>query len=201
MEYENYPRSLTEARECGAKFYFTGKHCREGHLELRYTSCAECVVCRRAKSSARHEENKDEILAQMRKYSKEKYHSDEEHRLKILEWQKEYREQNREKRRESHRKYVRNNKERVKVGAIKYYYKRKKAVNAYSSDELTEFAFSEARELCNLRKEVTGYDWEVDHVVPLISDKVCGLHKWTNFAVIPASVNRSKRNVYWPDMP
>ena len=201
MDYTEYPKSLSEAQRLGEKFYFTGKPCKEGHLEPRYTSSAECVICRRAKSTARHNEKRDEILEQGRIRGKEKYHGDEKYRLKILEWQKQYREKNRELRRESQRRYVENNKEKVKVGAIKYYYKRKKAVNAYSSDELTEFAFSEARELCNLRKEVTGFDWEVDHVVPLISKKVCGLHKWTNFAVIPASVNRSKQNTYWPDMP
>ena len=201
MDYTEYPKSLSEAQRLGEKFYFTGKPCKEGHLEPRYTSSAECVICRRAKSTARHNEKRDEILEQGRIRGKEKYHGDEKYRLKILEWQKQYREENRELRRESQRRYVENNKEKVKVGAIKYYYKRKKAVNAYSSDELTEFAFSEARELCNLRKEVTGFDWEVDHVVPLISKKVCGLHKWTNFAVIPASVNRSKQNTYWPDMP
>ena len=201
MDYTEYPKSLSEAQRLGEKFYFTGKPCKEGHLEPRYTSSAECVICRRAKSMVRHNEKRDEILEQMKIRGKEKYHGDEKYRLKILEWQKQYREKNRELRRESQRRYVENNKEKVKVGAIKYYYKRKKAVNAYSSDELTEFAFSEARELCNLRKEVTGFDWEVDHVVPLISKKVCGLHKWTNFAVIPASVNRSKQNTYWPDMP
>ena len=201
MDYTEHPKSLSEAQRLGEKFYFTGKPCKEGHLEPRYTSSAECVICRRAKSMVRHNEKRDEILEQMKIRGKEKYHGDEKYKLKILEWQKQYREENRELRRESQRRYVENNKEKVKVGAIKYYYKRKKAVNTYSSDELTEFAFSEARELCNLRKEATGFNWEVDHVVPLISKKVCGLHKWTNFAVIPASVNRSKQNTYWPDMP
>lgn len=31
--------------------------------------------------------------------------------------------------------------------------------------------------------------------------KDCGLHAHTNLQVIPASVNRSKNNRCWPDMP
>lgn len=47
----------------------------------------------------------------------------------------------------------------------------------------------------------TGLKHDIDHVVPLISDIVCGLHVEANLSVIPASVNRGKRNRYWPNMP
>ena len=42
--------------------------------------------------------------------------------------------------------------------------------------------------------------WEVDHIVPLQSPIVCGLHVEHNLQVIPASKNRSKHNRHWPDM-
>jgi hypothetical protein len=201
MNHEDLPKSLSEAIKAGSRFYFTGAPCKKGHLEPRYTSSAECIVCRKSKSSSRHKEKREEILRSTRIKSREKYNNDEEYRLKILAWQKEYREQYRDRRIESQRKYVENNRDKVRVNSLKYQYKRKAALTAYYTDELTEFAFEEARELCKLREESTGFSWEVDHVVPLISHKVCGLHNWTNFAVIPASENRSKQNRYWPDMP
>ena len=41
----------------------------------------------------------------------------------------------------------------------------------------------------------------VDHVVPLKSDVVCGLHVHANLQLLDKSLNSSKNNRSWPDMP
>lgn len=63
------------------------------------------------------------------------------------------------------------------------------------------FFMSEAYHLAQLRTKATGIAWAVDHIVPLNSRYVCGLHVEHNLAVIPARANSSKGNRYWPDMP
>lgn len=44
-------------------------------------------------------------------------------------------------------------------------------------------------------------DLEVDHIVPLVSKIVCGLHCPANLAAVPPPYNRAKGNKYWPNMP
>lgn len=63
------------------------------------------------------------------------------------------------------------------------------------------FFLDEAYSLAELRSKITGFSWHVDHVVPLISKLVCGLHAHTNVRVIPGRINASKSNRHWPDMP
>lgn len=46
-----------------------------------------------------------------------------------------------------------------------------------------------------------GAAFHVDHIVPLNSDNVCGLHSHDNLAVLPAFINMAKGNRTWVDMP
>ncbi|WP_201401900.1 hypothetical protein [Kaistia sp. 32K] len=49
--------------------------------------------------------------------------------------------------------------------------------------------------------QLTGIEFEVDHVVPLTSRLVCGLHWEGNLQLLTRSANASKGNRHWPDMP
>jgi 5-methylcytosine-specific restriction endonuclease McrA len=62
-------------------------------------------------------------------------------------------------------------------------------------------AIEELYALAAKMTEETGVRHEVDHIVPLTSDRVCGLHVEHNLKVITGDDNRSKSNRYWPKCP
>lgn len=56
------------------------------------------------------------------------------------------------------------------------------------------FFIQEAYRLAKLRTEMFGFKWHVDHIIPLRSESVCGLHTHDNLQVIPAVINLKKGN-------
>jgi hypothetical protein len=72
-----------------------------------------------------------------------------------------------------------------------------KAIPGWADLEKVKLMYEAARDLY----KKNGVSYHVDHVVPLVSDLVCGLHWEGNLQIITASENRSKGNRHWPDMP
>lgn len=61
--------------------------------------------------------------------------------------------------------------------------------------------WSEVDKIREVYRKAQQYGMEVDHVVPLQSPLVCGLHVWNNLQLLDRSLNGSKSNKEWPDMP
>lgn len=109
-------------------------------------------------------------------------------------------------------KWQRGNRERVRAIKAKHRKLHPEKGNAYSAQRkaaklravpkwANEFFIEEAYRLSALRTKMFGYPWHVDHIVPLQSKLVCGLHTHHNLQVIPGRLNNSKHNKWWPDMP
>lgn len=111
-----------------------------------------------------------------------------------------YRRANAETMRANSRAWAKNNAARANEITAARRSAKLRATPAWAGDELEKLVIGEAYRLAKLRTEMTWVVWHVDHMVPLRSDLVCGLHCAANLQVIPASVNHSKNNLQWPDM-
>ena len=76
-----------------------------------------------------------------------------------------------------------------------YQAKRKATILQRTPQWLTEddlWMIEQAYDLAKARTEMLGFEWHVDHVIPLQGKKVCGFHMPENLAVIPGSDNCKK---------
>ena len=56
-----------------------------------------------------------------------------------------------------------------------------------------ELVYQEAEMLNKMNPQM---NYEVDHIIPLKNNLVCGLHTHDNLQIIPAIENRSKKNIF-----
>lgn len=183
--------------------YFTGKPCPRGHIALRVDG--HCVECMKICTRNYYFNNKEKFPAYGRKHDennrekrKEKSRTwiskNREHMRRTV---KEWRKQNPEKTKEQHKRfYLRHPEAYAAINAEREAMKRK-AMPKWAN----HFFMREAYALAKLRTKTLGFKWSVDHIVPIKSKLVCGLHTDANLRVIPLIENSKKKNYYWPDMP
>lgn len=209
--------SKAKARELGMKKYFTGMPCRHGGYGERWVSGSTCTCPKCAGARAKYLEDNSKARADyFRKWREEneerakKLMKDyyDENREKIIAKSREYRKENSALVSNTKRRYYQRNREQVLEKRRKYCEDNKPLVRASAARrraaegarilrhdcELTHLIEREAYALARERREQTGVDWHVDHMVPLRGREVSGLHHWSNLQVIPADLNRHKHN-------
>lgn len=186
-----YPKTRTEAKQSGAKYYFTGEPCKHGHIALRKTKGA-CVECLKVEWQQGNEKRAE--------YFRE-YNRREDVKEKKNEWYQDNREvvierartRPAEKLREYRDTWKENNLVQVRASTKARRRKHKQATPPW----LTRKQKSEIRSLYEIAitmTKTTGEQYVVDHIVPLISDEVCGLHVPWNLRVITQEENLKKSN-------
>lgn len=174
--------------------YKAGKPCRHGHVHfngqtVRHVANSTCVTCQSERISAYYRSAAGRATAKRSKlkHAAEIKARDAEYRKKnsrkIQEYNAEYRESNREWYLRYYRKY--NKKRKILVS---------EATPAWADLDEIMAVYSEAEKL----SDETGTRYEVDHIVPLNSPLVCGLHVRVNLRIITKSENSSKGNRWWP---
>lgn len=89
------------------------------------------------------------------------------------------------------------NPDRVNANIARRAASKRRAIPGWANHEAIVQIYAEAASL----RRVTGKPYEVDHIVPLQSDIVCGLHCEANLQILLKAENISKLNRHWPGMP
>lgn len=90
--------------------------------------------------------------------------------------------------------------QRTKFGCGLHNTKRRLTVEQATPKWIVESEVARVYEQAAEMERITGQKYHVDHVVPLISKFVCGLHVQHNLQILPATENLRKHNRHWPDM-
>lgn len=186
-----YPATRAEAKAQGAAYYFTGEPCKHGHTALRKTkgSCVECLKIQwQADNEARQE------------YRRE-YAARPEVKARQHEWYLRHRDEAiarakttpKAKRREYQAAWKRNNVEQVRADTSA----RRRRYRLSSPAWLTKEHRKQIREIYRTAMqltETTSIVYTVDHIIPIRSRLVCGLHVPWNLQILPRDVNLAKSN-------
>jgi hypothetical protein len=185
-------------------------------------SCRQCLRDAQNKRAAAKELDKDYVEARKQK-RRHRYRTDPEFRKKAAKYAEDYYEKNREKVKARSAKRHRDKWQEIQGKKKDYYAKNRESIMAYQLKyaeenreksngwkaknkarrlkampswfgDIDQFVVDEAYSLAKFRAEIHGFEWHVDHRVPLCGDRASGLHCAANIQVIPATINLRKNN-------
>jgi hypothetical protein len=187
----DYPKTRKEAKAKGAKYYFTGEPCKNGHIALRKTkgACVECLKVEWQTSAAKRADyfaeynRRDDVKA-----AKHTWY--EINREKVID-------RAATRPLEIKRKYQKAWKERNPVWVRADTKARRRRHRMASPPWLSQKQKTEIREIYKIAitmSKTTGEQYVVDHIVPLRGEDVCGLHVPWNLRIITQAENLEKSN-------
>lgn len=191
MDVDNLPKTRAEAKAAGAKYYFTGEPCKHGHIALRKTkgACVECLKVEWRQSNT------------ARAAYFQQYNQSEEVKERKNAWYLQNREQviQAASTRPAHvkREYRNAWKEKNLLQIRADTKARRRKHRQATPPWLTRKQKSEIRQLYQIAitmSKTTGERYVVDHIIPLRSDEVCGLHVPWNLRVTTQEENLKKSN-------
>ncbi|MBI6551051.1 hypothetical protein YA0850_01250 [Pseudomonas veronii] len=215
------PKNRSEAIAAGTKTYMTGKPCILGEISERSTKTKLCLCDKHKEATSAnkreyYKEVREHRIAYALSYQTQNKEKARSYRDKYIEKDpvaakaiaRAHYERNRELTIQRSHDWFKNNKEKAKARAKIWASNNREALTAYGRNrkkrirartpswfsELDLFILDEAYTLAVARKQLTGFNWHVDHMIPLYSRTASGLHLGCNIQVIPDYMNLMKQN-------
>lgn len=171
----------TGCRECKPADAF---YVRSSGLRRR-----RCKVCMSSANALNYESNRDRVSARGKaRYAEEGDTVRERHREQY--------QRDRDRVRAKHAEWRKSNPGRCNALSTRHKLRRREQMPSWADPSAVELAYAFARAW----SRATGTPHHVDHIVPLNGrGTVSGLHCEANLRIIPAAVNLSKQDRFWPD--
>lgn len=155
---------------------------------------SQCKICRSAYNNPHNQEYYIRTQEAQKAYSKEwRRLNKERDKQSTIAW--------RLRNSELHKKNMRSWQTRNADKCAAYTSKRRAFLNQAIPIWYNDILVIEFFEKAKMLTKATGIKHHVDHIVPINSKLVCGLHWHGNLQILPASENIKKSNRSWPDMP
>ena len=186
-EFDGLPRSRREAIELGVSSYFTGKPCKNGHLEKRNVKggCRGCKRDQKKTPEARKKKRKKEKLKRRTPEGRIKYLAQRARRFERIRADPDRYESHKKRKREKRKAYkltpAGRMKERIRNA------RKEKRLSIATPKWCEMRAIDQFRAACP-----EGH--HVDHIIPLNGVNVCGLNIIDNLQYLPAQENLFKSN-------
>jgi hypothetical protein len=135
-----------------------------------------------------YQDNRDKVLQRNKKWRKKNLDQ-------MLQYQREWYYSNRDRMAQRKKKWRQDNASRVNASVAHRRAAKRNATPPWADQTAINAIYAEALWL----QEFTGEPYHVDHIVPLNSDFVCGLHVPANLQAIPGAENLAKNNRSWPE--
>ena len=182
-----YPKTRKEAKAAGAKFYFTGEPCVRGHIAPRKTKGA-CVECMKEDWAVDNAKRALKPKTEAARAAGRRYY--EKNRELVLARAAS---QPSEQRRAARRAWKERNPEAVQASANAWKRRARHAMPPW----LTQDHKAQIRAMYLAARDLTkrtGVKHVVDHIIPLRSPDVCGLHVPWNLQILTHADNCAKSN-------
>lgn len=175
-----------KAKAYAAAYYAANKEKFSGYSAKRYAEHTEAVKAKSAEYRVKNPGKTREAVS--------KWHAKNQEALRAIS--KKYRSTHREQKKVSTQKYAASNRHKLTAKENMRRAGKLRATPAWANKKAIEDFYFSAQML----GMHTGIFYHVDHIVPLKSKLVCGLHCESNLQILPGAENISKGNRRWPDM-
>ena len=191
MDTTNLPKTRSEAKAVGAKYYFTGEPCKHGHIAPRKTkgACLDCLKDEWAKGNQTRAEyfrayNQSEAGQKAKKeyYERNKDAVIDRAQARDTKTVTGYKTAYKERNPDLYKELVSLRRRRFRLATPKW----------LSAEQRMDIRLKYRLAIELSRR--TGIRHAVDHIIPLQGDNVCGLHVPWNLEVVTQEENLKKSN-------